>query len=95
MSKIPDEGHVINSVNHVGSWQDQSMTDAHSEPDETTAAGQNSDTFPVSVRPGWEPCGEEAEKVVDVLIRQSRWTTKGPKATKYRVVVASLLKAMQ
>jgi hypothetical protein len=71
------------------------MKDAHSEPDETTAAGQNSDTFPVVVRPVWEPFGEEAEKVVDVLIRQSQWPTKGPKGIKYRVVVASFLKAMQ
>ena len=71
------------------------MTDARSQPEETTTAGQNSDTFPVVVRLVWEPFGEAAEKVVDELIRQSRWTTKGPKAIKYRVVVASFLKAVQ
>ena len=54
-----------------------------------------SDAFPVVFKPVWEPFGEEAEKVVDRLIKEAQWPTTGPKAIKYRVVVASFLKAAQ
>lgn len=52
-------------------------------------------SFPVELRPVWEPFGEEAEEVVSKLITETDWPTDGPKAIKYRVVVASFLKAAQ
>jgi hypothetical protein len=49
----------------------------------------------VVFKPIWEPFEEEAEKVVDRLIKDAQWPTTGPKAIKYRIVVASFLKAVQ
>lgn len=66
-----------------------------SQSDDTTADALASDAFPVVIKPVWEPFGEEAEKVVDRLIIDAQWPTKGPKAIKYRIVVASFLKAVQ
>ena len=66
-----------------------------SDPDEMKKIPSNSDAFPVVFKPIWEPFDEEAEKVVDRLIKDAQWPTTGPKAIKYRMVVASFLKAVQ
>ena len=66
-----------------------------SQSDDTTSNALASDAFPVVFKPVWGPFGEEAEKVVDRLIKEAQWPTTGPKAIKYRVVVASFLKAAQ
>lgn len=66
-----------------------------SDPEEMKKISSNSDAFPVVFKPIWEPFEEEAEKVVDRLIKDAQWPTTGPKAIKYRIVVASFLKAVQ
>ena len=53
------------------------------------------DNFPVVLRPAWEPFGMEAEEAVDRLVKDACWPSDGPKAIKYRVMVASFLKAVQ
>ena len=66
-----------------------------SDPDEMKKIPSNSDAFPVVVKSVWEPFGEEAETAVDWIIKEAQWPTTGPKAIKYRIVVASFLKAVQ
>jgi hypothetical protein len=66
-----------------------------SDPEEMKKIPSNSDAFPVVFKPIWEPFEEEAEKVVDRLIKEAQWPTTSPKAIKYRIVVASFLKAVQ
>lgn len=53
------------------------------------------DDFPVVLQPVWEPFGTEAEKAVDRLLKDGCWPVEGPKAIKYRVMLASFLKAVQ
>lgn len=66
-----------------------------SQSDGTTSDELVSDAFPVVIKPVWEPFGEEAERVVDRLIKEAQWPATGPKAIKYRIVAASFLKAVQ
>ena len=47
------------------------------------------------VRPVWLPFNKTAELIVDVLMLELGYPTTGPKAAKYAVVVASMLKAAQ
>ena len=56
-----------------------------SGPEEMKKISSNSDAFPVVFKPIWEPFDEEAEKVVDRLIKDAQWPTTGPKAIKYRM----------
>ena len=45
------------------------------------------------VRPVWLPFNNTAKLIVDGLMLELGYPTTGPKATKYAVVVASVLKA--
>ena len=47
------------------------------------------------VRPVWLPFNKTAELIVEVLMLELGYPTTGPKAAKYAVVVASMLKAAQ
>ena len=47
------------------------------------------------VRPVWLPFNKTAELIVNDLISELGYPTTGPKAAKYAVVVASMLKAIQ
>ena len=71
------------------------MTDEPPRTQYSQAAPNDKDAFPVVLKPVWEPFGTEAEEVVDQLVKDSCWPSDGPKAIKYRVVVASFLKAVQ
>lgn len=53
------------------------------------------DDFPVVIQSVWEPFGTEAEGLVDRFVKDACWPSVGPKAIKYRVMVASFLKAVQ
>ena len=50
---------------------------------------------PAVVRPVWLPFNKTAELIVNELISELGYPTTGPKAAKYAVVVASMLKATQ
>ena len=46
-------------------------------------------------RPVWLPFNDPAEKIVGDLMSELGYPTTGPKAIKYAIVVASVLKAAQ
>ena len=71
------------------------MADEPTHTHYSQAAPNDIDAFPVVLRPVWEPFGTEAEEVVDRLVKDAFWPSDGPKAIKYRVMVASFLKAVQ
>ena len=59
------------------------------------AAPEKSTYRPAVVRPVWLPFNKTAELIVNDLISELGYPTIGPKAAKYAVVVASMLKAAQ
>jgi len=71
------------------------VTDEPTHTQYSQAAHYDKDDFPVVLKPVWEPFGTEAEEVVDQLVKDACWPSDGPKAIKYRVMVASFLKAVQ
>ena len=71
------------------------MTDKRPRTTDYTTSLKSADVFPVVVKPVWEPFGDEAEEVVANLIEEAQWPSTGPKAIRYRVMVASFLKAVQ
>jgi hypothetical protein len=73
----------------------KTMSDEPTLTNEVTTPSTSPAAYPVVVKAVWEPFGEEAEEVVANLIKQAHWPTIGPKAIRYRVMVASFLKAMQ
>ena len=71
------------------------MSDEPSHTQYSQAPPNDTDDFPVVLKPVWEPFGTEAEELVDQLVKDACWPSDGPKAIKYRVMVASFLKAVQ
>lgn len=51
--------------------------------------------FPTVLKPIWEPYNDVAVSLVDEVVKRQRYPSTGPKERKYRVIIASFLKALQ